>query len=264
MRSSVCPGMTRTHCYADLLRSARGRSHPSRRRTWFASVGLVSSVCSASLVVPTVASSQEVRRQVLEPDATTPAAFVSLVVRDSAGVVIARSQTTSSGRFSVQLGGGGTFRLRALRIGYLPTDTSFSTARADDVVTLRLILSMRRVVLAPVTVAERNRCADASAGNGALVGIWEQVSATLDATSRSDADEALAVETISYTASQRSRDRAPSALAVESPTWRRGGSFQSAEARDLVEHGFLRIREGELEFLAPDARVLIDSAFIRG
>ena len=199
----------------------------------------------------------------LEPDATTPAAFVSLVVRDSAGVVIARSQTTSSGRFSVQLGGGGTFRLRALRIGYLPTDTSFSTARAGDVVTLRLILSMRRVVLAPVTVAERNRCADASAGNGALVGIWEQVSATLDATSRSGADEALAVETISYTASQRSRDRAPSALAVEPHTWRRGGSFQSAEARDLVEHGFLRIREGELEFLAPDARVLIDSAFMR-
>lgn len=169
--------------------------------------------------------------------------------------------SSSSGRFSVRLGARGTFRLPALRIGYLPTDTSFSVIRGDEVVTLELILSMRRVTLAPVTITERSRCADASGNDGSLVGIWEQVSATLDATSRSSTHAALAVETISYTSPHSNRDRGPPDPVVESATWRRGGSFQSVEARDLAEHGFLRVHDGELEFLAPDTRVLIDSAF---
>jgi len=207
------------------------------------------------------ADAQVIRGRVVEADGQAAAANVSIVVHDATGARIARSQTSDGGAFSIRLGSGGRFRLRALRIGYVPTDTSIVVGAPDDSLTLWLVLSPRRVVLQPVKIVGRSSCGESNRANEAVIGVWEHVSAALDATTRGELDSTLAVETISYTLERSLRGGEVRQAAFEPPTWRRGGSFRSAAAAELVERGFLRTKGEELEFLAPDAVLLVDSAF---
>ncbi len=231
------------------------------------SVGIfVAAGCIGS--TPTVLHAQLIRGAVLASDGTTPAAAVIVVLENSAGQVVARTLSDTRGAFRFQLPApGARYRLRALRVGYAPTDGPtigpFESA-GSDVPPLQFALTGSAVALPAVSVRGRDDCRTSSADGQLVARVWEEGRKALMASQLASSDSPLNAEWIEYERTLDSagvRVREQSVRTTRSVTTR---AFRSAPAESLATHGYVVDRDDGTVYHAPDADVMLSDAFTNG
>ncbi len=231
------------------------------------SVGVVAAALYVSST-PAVLHAQLVRGSVLASDGSTPAAAVIVVLESSTGQVLARTLSDARGAFRFQLPApGARYRLRALRVGFSPTDGPtvgpFESA-ASELPPLQLMLTGASVALPTVSVRGRDDCRTSSADGQLVARVWEEGRKALMASQLASSDSPLNAEWIEYDRTLDSagvRVREQSVRTTRSVTTR---AFRSAPAESLATHGYVVDRDDGTVYHAPDAEVMLSDAFTNG
>ena len=116
-------------------------------------------LCATTIagVATATAQAQSVRGRVLDADTRQPIAGVQVSLRNARSVVVAEGLTSSDGLFHLAARDAGTHRLEGTHIAYGPVRTEPIEIRRDEQVSVDLNMSMRAIVLEPVTVTGRRR-----------------------------------------------------------------------------------------------------------
>lgn len=203
---------------------------------------------------------QRLTGSIVEADGKTPASLVALLVLDAGGRTIARAQSTTSGSFSVAVPSAGTYVVRALRVGFKPTQSDSVVVAVAGEGTIRMQLSSERIVLAPVQVRERATCGNL-ATRSALIETWDQARAALLAVARTERLADVRFETFTWTIERDVWPDSGTRMSAESSGKTEGAAYRSPPARELLHDGFVRALGDSIEFHAPDAFVLLDPEF---
>ncbi|MBK8247315.1 MAG: carboxypeptidase regulatory-like domain-containing protein [Gemmatimonadetes bacterium] len=213
------------------------------------------------LIAPAAVNAQRVRGVVIESDGTTPAAHVALLLVDSAGALTARGQTGGSGSFELVAPAPGSYRLRALRVGFAPTVSELLVLGPEEVRTVRITLAGQRVTLPAVQVTDRAACGSTRGTGGTLLDVWDQARAALQGASQARGDGIAATTRVAWMRSQPLLNDSAAQTWFDQPRESSVEAFRSRSAGELVREGFMTSAGDSVEFHAPDAQVLLDPEF---
>ncbi|MCC7194375.1 MAG: carboxypeptidase regulatory-like domain-containing protein [Gemmatimonadaceae bacterium] len=206
------------------------------------------------------AASQTVRGTVTLPDSLTPAAGVIVTANGDSGRV-ARALTTERGAFIMTLPAPGRYAVRALRIGYRPTQGPAVAVATRDTVIVNVVLSGAAVSLAAVEVKGENACR-VKPDSGALVArAWEEARKALASAQLVSGDKPLIAEWIEYERTLDPSGRIVRRLDVRSTTGPTSHAFRSVPAESLAAYGYVVPEKGETVYHAPDGDALLSDSF---
>jgi hypothetical protein len=145
-----------------------------------------------------VASAQTARGLVVD-EAGRPIAGIVTLLLDSASNSVGRTLSNDAGEFSLRGASSGTFRVRALRIGYRPVMSGPIRLQTGRDTSLRLILSALPIALDTVRVADQRVCRHIDADSSAVVfTAWEQIRAALTSAELTAAGQRIVATTIVF------------------------------------------------------------------
>lgn len=192
---------------------------------------------------------------------STPAAGVIVVASRSAGdSVIARTMTSGSGRFALDLPPG-TVRLRALRIGHRPFVIGTIDLNAGETRTLRAVLANDPIVLTAVTTRVRAACRRTGAAGEAVAAVFEEARKALLSTKLTSRDVRPVVLISHYKAMRSLGGRALSPREHEFSEGESLRPFQSLTPDSLARVGYVETDATGSTYWAPDADVLLSEPF---
>jgi hypothetical protein len=217
----------------------------------------------AALAAAVPAAAQVVTGELVERGSGAPigGAFVFLIAPD--GERLAGTMTRGDGRFRLQPPLPGEYRLRAERIGYATSESPPLAVRVGETVAYRFEVEVQPFPLAAIRVEGADRqCRVRPEQGRAVARIWEEASKALRATSITEAEEQLI-----YVARYRSQELAPRSLTVrweevEERVLVAAVPFGSVTADVMVERGFVHRDGSDYVYFAPDAELLLSSAFL--
>jgi hypothetical protein len=213
---------------------------------------------SAILTVP--AAGQEVRGRALAPGAVAPMPGVIVTLIDSAGAVVDRTLTTNAGTFRLRTEKPATYRLRALRVGFQPTESpAFALARGQ-LLEQSIELTSSAVALSAQRVEAQRRCDMNPDSSSAAFGAWEEARKALDAALLTR-DRRHILEIVRY---DRSTSVRTGAVLTESEAEQRGTTsrpFVAVPLADLDTMGYVYDTREFTTFRAPDEKVLLSEQF---
>jgi Carboxypeptidase regulatory-like domain len=251
--------------WSSALLVARRRFIPALRR-------LVSSApfAAATAFVAVPVRAQLVRGTVTDRSSTAPIAGVVVSLERAAAGASGSGQPLSSvlsgdrGEYAIRAPGAGQYRVSAKRIGA----QRFTSAEFElgDGETKRIDVPLEAAVrvLPPVLVSAQALCASRRDQAQRLASLWEEARTALTATQISIRDRLFRARVVRYV-----RELEPGSLAVRSEQRReeRGSTqrpFVSLSGDSLSRAGYWReLPNGSFEYNAPDADVLMSSAFLR-
>ena len=117
-------------------------------------------ICLASLALAALAAAapaQAIRGTLLDDKTERPIPLASILMRDSASLVVASATTDSLGNFELRAPRPGTYTLLARRIGYRTDVSPELSLAADQTIEMDFLIAVRPVTLTPVTVTEEQR-----------------------------------------------------------------------------------------------------------
>ena len=120
-----------------------------RRVFWLAGI--------AWLAMTSAASAQTIRGTLLDDKTERPIELASVLMRDSASMVVASATTDSAGNFVLRAPRAGTYTLLARRIGYRTDVSPELMLAAGQTVAMDFLIAVRPVALATVEVTEEQR-----------------------------------------------------------------------------------------------------------
>lgn len=203
----------------------------------------------------------------MRPDGS-PAAYV-VVTAIGEKALQSRALTDARGAYRLQLPApNARYRLRALQVGWQPTDGAtvgpFSSDTASVDVAPMMMLGVP-ITLPAVTVKSADVCGEKARDGAAVATVWEQArTALLASRLRADparADAALRTEWMEYERQLDSDQRhvvQQSQRRASGPTAR---AFSSIAADSLAAHGYVVDGTDGTTFHAPDADVLLSASF---
>jgi len=196
-----------------------------------------------------------------EDGSSIEGALVLLV--DADGQAMTGRLSDESGYFLLPVPEPGSYRLRAVRIGYATLlSDPFSVVEGDTAV-VHLVASKEAIPLGGIEVEVVQRCRVRPEGGLAVVRVWEAVRKALTIQVWTDLEGLFRFEVSVFTRDLelgtrqiRSEDRSETEILDRVP-------MQSLPAETLVEEGFVReVGSDSIEYLAPDAQVLLSNAFL--
>lgn len=212
-------------------------------------------VCAPAL------AAQRLRGEVLFPDSITPAAHVIVIASDTTGADVAKTTSGESGTFELPLPRSGRYRVRVLRLGFRPTLVAPVEVAAEQVRTLRIVLSVSIVSLAEVRVRSQSVCGVREDSGQLVADLWQQARFALLSTELSAAGQQMDWTATSY---ERTLDSLGVAVRAESSTVLRGAAarpFGSVSADSLAATGYVVEDKSGVVYRAPDAEVLLSESF---
>jgi len=221
------------------------------------------SLCLALLAALPLASigAQELTGTIRFPDGATPAPGILLIAsRPADAVVVARAVTGSGGSFVLRVPPG-ELSLRALRVGYRPTNLGRISLGPGERRRIDFTLSDVPVVLASVTTRAAARCAVADRAGGDVATLFDEARKALLASQLSP-PEGRPSARILLEQSVEEPDGTPRVRPVrEVRSGMAARPFRSAPPAQLAALGY-RIEERDgTTFFAPDANVLLSEQF---
>lgn len=249
--------------YGEATGLLRARARKMCRGPWFhRALGIV---LLPLLLVPSEGDAQELRLRLLHPDGTTAAAGVLVeAVRVAIHDSVHRGVTSSTGLAVLRLGRPGHYRIRALRIGFSPTELGEVLLASGEVYAPSpMLLDATRVRLDSVRVSTIRTCGATGLAGSFVAGAIAQARFALAASTMPTPD---GVATAFWRRFQIFVDQDLTPLIPlrfvhhQSPT---ETPFQSIGVDSLLRRGFVYEERGSLRFSAPDAKVLLSTEFVQ-
>ncbi len=137
---------------------------------------------------------QGVRGRLLEADSDVPVVGALVVLENPSGKRVAQVVTGDEGRFALRAPAAGAYRLRVLRIGYLPFDSDLRLP-AGESVDRTLRLAGAPVALPEIAVAGTSMCGDRARGDTLSSALWLQAGTALEITAQTVRSRSYRFET---------------------------------------------------------------------
>lgn len=174
-----------------------------------------------------------------------------------------RVLTDASGAFELNVPQSGRYFLRAMRIGYEPSEEVEVDVGSSATAGVTLVLSARAVNLASIRVSARDECRVAPDSGLMVARVWQEARKALVGAQLNEGS-LLQVDWMVY---DRSLDLSGQVVRDQEVTLRSARTaraFRSAPARQLAERGYVVADGDALEYFAPDAEVLLSEEFAGG
>lgn len=206
----------------------------------------------------------EWRTQLILPDGRTPASGVVVeAYRVGADAQTVRAISSSSGHLSLRLATPGLYRLRALRIGFLPTDIGEVEFGAGSVAAPPIVLAGIPVRLDSVRVVSSQVCEARSEAQSESATILAQARVALAASTLAPPEGAVRVHWRGFSVITDREHTPLTPLRVGYYASPSDVPFRSIGAEALLSSGFVRRENGDVVFSAPDAEVLLSEPFVK-
>ena len=235
----------------------------SRRRVGRAA-GAVALVAAVGGVQPPAAAAQVVMGSVLESGSSVPLGGVLVSLLDDAGERVRATLSDDAGRFYFEVGRFGQYSLRAERIGLQTTTSASFDVFGSEPVVRRVLMGDRAIEIEGLVVDSRiQQCRIDSREAVQIQRWWQEVRTALDVSSVVQSAGLARFEIDRF-----EREWGPKLERLVSETNRSEVSltdrpFVSAEAGFLARGGFVQgDLQGQREYYAPDADVLLSSVFL--
>jgi hypothetical protein len=219
-------------------------------------------LCAALACLASPLDAQLVRGRALAGADSAAVHGVVVQLATSAGALVSQALSDQRGGFTLKAPGGGTYRLRALRIGFRPTLGETFAVPETGIVERSIVLTGAAVTLAATQVTADERCAAGSDPGSLGFRAWEQARTALSAALLtrqsatyemqfvvSELERAVRTGTITQ---YEERERATSAMRP----------FTAVPLAHLRDSGYVtRDRDGAVTYAAPDEEVLLSEEF---
>jgi hypothetical protein len=186
-----------------------------------------------------------------------------ILLFDERGQRIGGVLSAVNGRFRVPVPVPGRYRLRVDRIGYGSVDTEVFEVPAGASVQRNVVSAVRPVELAGIAVEGQSRCEVRPTEGLSAATVWEEVRKALDAATWT---AERGVYSFNWARYQRDLDENGRRILSETRTNERGytaSPFVAADPGELTAKGFVeQLPGGDLQYSAPDARVLLSDEFL--
>jgi hypothetical protein len=218
-------------------------------------------VLVAMFAAARTASAQAVSGIVVLPDGVTPAGGVIVTATDSRAFEVSRGLTNARGEYTLRLPAAGRVLLKALRIGFRPTNgPTVDAAPTGKTDAPRIVLIAEAVSLTAVNVRDRETCR-VNADTGLMVTrVWEEARKAMLST-QLEAGAPLFAEWIEYDQTLDSSARVVRAQRVRTSRNPTTHAFRSRPVAFLDTAGYIVVENGEATYFAPDAEVLLSELF---
>lgn len=210
-------------------------------------------------------SAQGVRGRLLQPDSSTAIVGALVVLEDGAGHRAAQSVSGAEGRYTLRAPAVGAYKLRVLRIGYLPFEVPVSIEHVEDV-ERTLILAGTTVTLPEISVAGKSMCGEFSRGDTLSSALWTEAGTALRIAAQTVRERSLRFVVIREEREISAAGKVRT-IDAENRLGTTGWPVRSLPVDSLLEYGFILNREDLSEgptWLGPDPDVLLSSAFFAG
>jgi hypothetical protein len=216
--------------------------------------------CLLALLVAARVGAQGVRGTIVERDGATAVPGVVVVLSDSAGNTVGRVLTDDRGEFALRTPSSGKYRLRALRIGYEPTESDILELTPSATRETRLMLTGAPIRLRAIRITERSTCERHDETTASVLGAWEEARKALLAASLTGADRRYQVQIATFDRWLGRRGQFERQVLKE----RTGSSvnpFVSASVQVLRDEGYVVADPFGVTYRGPDASVLASETF---
>lgn len=221
--------------------------------------------CATALLIPGVATAQTVVGTAVAASVDEPVAGAFVVLLDEAGGERDRTLTGQRGAFRLRAVTPGRYRIRLERIGFENVVTEAFDVGVDEVVSRRVEVTTRPIVLANISVdAGEPRCGTPAAEALELNRVWQEARKALQATAWTDRQTYYRFDALIVRQSLDT-DGDPLAPADYEPIRIYGRHpFRSIGAEDLALGGWVQSQGGRgIKFYGPDAEILLSESFLR-
>ena len=210
------------------------------------------------------AQAQAVAGRVTSLAAGAPLEGVYVYVTTQAGNVAAAGLTDARGMFVLRVPAPGRYDLHAELIGHQPAVAGPLLLSANATERQDLALTVRAIDLAAITVEAGSRCRSGPPAAPVTQALWDEVRTALRINRWTQEKGALGFGLVR---TRRKLDPATlNVKSVQSQTTRgyyAGSPYVALPADRLAQHGFVtHTDDGDLEYWAPDADVLLSESFL--
>ncbi len=214
-------------------------------------------------VAPGVAA-QEIAGTARLADGTPARGVLVIAQRDADASPLARTLSGPDGGFRLRLPTAATVRLRALRVGFRPTDLGLVTVGPGQVVPRDITLGADAVVLQAVTTRAEERCEPMGSAAASVVDLFEEARKALLST-QSDPPAGRPRARILLETRVVGLDGRPRGPALREMVEGLGSRpFRAVPASQLAVLGYAVTDATGTTFYAPDANVLLSEQFAAG
>ncbi|MEX2179681.1 MAG: carboxypeptidase-like regulatory domain-containing protein [Gemmatimonadaceae bacterium] len=213
-----------------------------------------------------------IRGRVFLADSVIPVAGIVVTAVGPRNSTAGAALTRSTGDYVLQVSNGGTYELRALRIGYRPAVVGGVAVAAGvgDTIVRNIYLTSLPVALTAVDVSGDDDCSLRGRDGQRLLRLWEQARGALAATHLWEQGGALDVRLMTVVGRQDAPSRPTDSLYVEVDTLTVrevivDRAFAATPPETLIARGYVRTSpDDEPVFDMPNAETLLSDAFIDG
>ncbi len=208
------------------------------------------------------ANAQVVRGRLVEADEEIGigGAMIALVDREGRG--LEQVLTRGSGIFELKVPGPGEYRLRADRIGYAVTWSSYFRLASGDTLAIRMLTRVEAVSLEGIEAEADRRCRLRPEEGLAVTRVWDEARKALSAAAWTGENSMYRYEMLRI---KRYLDRKGHKVESENRDYAQDLSDAPYVARptdSLAAGGFARVSADESLYWAPDAGVLLSDSFL--
>ncbi len=219
-------------------------------------------LAAQSVTAPSLLHAQTLRG-ITRDAADTPVSGVVLILLDSTGAERTRSLSNYAGQFIIQVPFRGTFRIRALQIGYVPTTTAPMLV-AGDASNVRVVLDGARVTLRAVQVIDKSACGRQSTSSAQNVfAAWDQAMTSISAAALASSARGMTATIMTVERKLDPEAARVRALDASVKTANVVRPWRSLSEQDLRNKGYTTVDgDGYITYNAPDLDILVSPAFI--
>jgi len=216
-----------------------------------------------AMAVPVSADAQLITGQIVDSTTGVPVAAGFVVLLDEDGIEIARTVSTSQGRFTLSAPRSGTYLLRSERIGYRVSVSPPLRLEAGRTLEYTLQVWALPVRLSDIEVRREDECRIRPEEGRQTAILWEEARKALAGASWTLSQTRYRYNTVLY---QRDLDVSRRRVSAEQTRSRSGYSvapFSSIAAEQLASGGYAVVDDDNTyTYYAPDAEVLRDDSFL--
>jgi hypothetical protein len=166
------------------------------------------------------------------------------------------------GRVMLAARGEGTYRVRLLRIGFVPQTTAAHAIARADTLRLDLRLSASPVALDAIRIQQKSECGAMRPANGPALQLWDEARKTLYAAQATQLKRRFSTTVRDYV--KETDPRTGRLIRLEES--RRSGltrsPYYSLAPATLLTEGYVQDVDGHRRYFAPDVETLLSVPFV--